>query len=68
MNKSFEEYMQEVHAESYHGTSDKMIDDFEIWICGLDADSWLMYGKHYGNRIKGDVIQKINKISLDLLN
>lgn len=34
--KTFEEYLQQIHAEQYTGTDDDMPDSFETWITDLD--------------------------------
>jgi hypothetical protein len=42
--KTFEDCLQEFHAESYHGTDDNMPDAFDAWLVELDADSWIALG------------------------
>ena len=46
MNKKhFEDYLKEVHAETYIGTDDDMGDDFDLWLSERTVDDMLEYGE-----------------------
>lgn len=45
--KNFEEYLQDLHAEQYHGTDDDMPNDFENWTDNLDVADVLQMVKDY---------------------
>jgi hypothetical protein len=47
---TFFEFLQERHAESYHGTDDNMPDAFESWLGDLQIDNWVILGDEFGER------------------
>ena len=48
-NKTFEEYLQEKHADQYKGYRDKMCDDFNEWLQELNVDEWVAFGENYAD-------------------
>jgi hypothetical protein len=40
---TFEDYLMEVHATTYHGTDDDMPDNYEAWVGQLDASAVMQY-------------------------
>jgi len=49
--EGFEEFLQDKHAEDYIGTDDDMPDDFEAWICDMQADDLIKMGEEYGKKL-----------------
>ena len=45
--KNFEEYLNTLHAEGYHGTDDDMPEDFNNWLGGLEVYEILEMVKDY---------------------
>jgi hypothetical protein len=45
---TFEDFLQEKHAEQYCGLDDDMPDDCSEWIANLDPDEFIFYGDMYG--------------------
>ncbi len=49
--KTFENYLQDLHAKDYHGTDDDMPDDFERWLEQFDvADILDMVARYEKNK------------------
>ena len=48
-NKTFEEYLQEKHANHYVGFRDEMSDNFNEWLQDLSVDEWIRYGENYAD-------------------
>lgn len=44
---NFEDFLKEKHAEGYTGTDDDMVDAFEDWLSGLQADDFIEYANEY---------------------
>lgn len=38
MNRKFEEYLELIHGEHYHGSKDNMVASYERWLEGLDGN------------------------------
>ncbi len=51
--KTFEQYLQEMHAEQYIGTDDDMPDDFNNWLDQFDATAMMGLAESYGELIQG---------------
>lgn len=49
-NPDFEDYLQEIHAEDYHGLDDDMPDDFERFIGELEPEEISNYYQIYKNK------------------
>ena len=45
--KNFEDYLQHLHAEDYHGTDDDMPDAYESWLMDFDVAEILEQVKIY---------------------
>lgn len=61
MEKTFEDFLMEKHADQYIGTKDCMVDNFSEWLIDLDIDDWLNYGdKFFESSVKEivDVYEK----------
>lgn len=43
----FRDFLQEKHAEDYHGTDDGMPDSFDAWLSNLQVDDFLEYGDEF---------------------
>lgn len=43
--KSFEDFLQDKHADEYCGTDDDMPDHFSDWLCNLDNEELIAYGE-----------------------
>jgi len=50
-HEGFEDFLQDKHAEDYVGTDDDMPDDFEAWICNMQADDLIKMGEEYGKKL-----------------
>lgn len=50
--KNFTEYLQNIHAEDYHGVDDDMPDAFDNWLSELEVDDIIEYADGYANKIK----------------
>jgi hypothetical protein len=48
MNKTFEEFLQEKHAEQYQGLDDEMADDCDNFIANLDVSEVIEYAEEWG--------------------
>ena len=55
--KNFEEYLQTMHAEQYHGVDDDMPEDFEQWLGELDTQEVMDYADNMLNEL-GDIVRK----------
>jgi len=51
--KTFEEYLQEIHAQDYHGTDDDMPDSFDEWLTDLQVDDVIAYANRWGRTLLG---------------
>jgi len=47
MNKTFEDYLAEIHAEDYQGLDDNMTDCFNDWLGELSVDETIIYANQY---------------------
>jgi len=43
--KSFEDFLQDKHADQYCGLDDDMGDDFCEWVCNLDNEELIEFGE-----------------------
>ncbi len=55
MKKIFIDYLQEIHAEDYHGTNDDMSDDFDRWLVELDNEEIIQYAETWGRIQRGEL-------------
>lgn len=46
--RSFEDYLKDIHAESYQGTDDDMPDSFDNWVTDLQIDDLIKYANDWG--------------------
>lgn len=58
-NKTFEEFLQDKHADGYMGTKDDMPDRFNEWL-QLDADEFIAFGDEFAKEQKEELIKEIN--------
>ena len=58
-DSSFEEFLEEKHAEDYQGVDDDMPDDFNNWLSELESDYFIEYGDEYRKQILTKAIKKI---------
>lgn len=60
--KTYEEYLQEVHASAYMGTDDNMLDDYQNWLGEKDHDDMMDLAETYGSLMfkkgRGSVTQE----------
>lgn len=62
-NNTFEDYLQEKHAEQYQGLDDEMGEDFTDWLEDLDVNTLVEYGEIYGmKRFNAGIKEVIDKI------
>lgn len=47
----FEDFLQDKHAEDYHGTDDNMPEDFEDWLMNLDIQELVDYGNELAKQL-----------------
>ena len=52
MKKTFEQYLQEIHANDYHGLDDEMPDSFDAWVSELDAEEMKEYAEEWGEELE----------------
>ena len=51
MNKfTFNDYLQEIHMEDYHGTDDDSVDAYETWLSDLQVDEIMAYAQTYAGK------------------
>jgi len=48
--KTFEDYLQDVHAKDYSGLDDDMADDFENWLSKLDVQELIDYAEKFAQK------------------
>ena len=60
--KTFERYLQDIHAQDYHGTDDDMPDDFERWLTELQVDDLIEYAEQVIKK-QSDTIEKLLKLT-----
>lgn len=46
--QSFEDYLRDIHAETYKGTDDDMSDNFNTWIGDMDINECIQHAEDYG--------------------
>lgn len=46
--RTFESFMQDIHAIDYHGLDDDMPDSFDEWLTDLDPQEYMDYAESYG--------------------
>ncbi len=46
--KSFEQYLEEIHAKGYTGTDDNMPDSYNEWVERLDVSEVIEYAEQWG--------------------
>lgn len=49
MEKTFEDFLRDKHAEHYTGTDDDMPDKYEDWLSLLEIDEWIDLGNKFKN-------------------
>lgn len=52
MRTTFEDFLQEKHAEEYLGLDDNMPDAFDDWLGELQADDFIALAEAWGETIK----------------
>ena len=63
MITTFEDYLEDIHAEDYHGLDDDMSDNFDAWVADLEADNFISYGQKFADmRYRQGKIDILNKI------
>jgi hypothetical protein len=65
---TFEEYLQEVHAEDYHGTDDDMPDSFDSWLADLDSSEMLELGEKAIIRARDEAGAKALEEAVEVIN
>ncbi len=55
MTTYFINYLQEIHAEDYHGTDDDMPDSFDNWLTELDQDELIEHAENALKKEKGEL-------------
>lgn len=67
MNKNtFEQFLQDKHAEQYVGLDDEMGENFDEWLQDLSADEWIDYGDKF-KKLQPPIDPKLARSSLDCL-
>ena len=61
--KTFEDYLQEQHAELYQGTDDDMPDSFDNWLAELDASDVMIYAEGWMAQFRSLVRLTIHDIT-----
>ena len=56
---TFENYLEDVHADDYHGTDDDMPDAYESWLERLEIEDLLEYAEDFGKKLN----KKIKELS-----
>lgn len=64
----FESFLQDQHAEDYHGGDDEMPDAFDNWLGDLQADEYLAYGNMFAFVISKEQLEKDYENSVDIMN
>ena len=57
--KTFEEYLQDKHADQYQGLDDEMPDNFNEWLCDLDPDEWIEFA---GKWVKEEYKKRLEEL------
>jgi hypothetical protein len=68
--QTFEDYLQEFHAEDYHGTDDDMPDHFDDWLGSLDGEDYIILAdkaleqeRAKFEAFRKDILQDLEKMS-----
>lgn len=48
--QKFTSFLEEVHAEEYHGLDDDMPDAFDSWVSNLDGEEYIKFAEAYGKK------------------
>lgn len=49
--KTFESYLQDIHAKIYNGLDDDMPDHFDNWLGELDGEEYIKFAELYGREM-----------------
>lgn len=52
IDKTFEDFLREKHAEQYCGLDDNMSDDCEVFISRLEPDDFIEYADKFADEIR----------------
>jgi len=61
---TFEEYLQDIHAQQYFGLDDDMPDAYADWRSNLDPDEVVEMAEKWGSKLSSQNV----KIAVDTLN
>jgi hypothetical protein len=53
-NITFEDYLQNIHAQDYCGLDDEMSEDYEDWLRDLDIQEVIDYAEAWGKKLIKD--------------
>ncbi len=59
MQKTFEEFLNNKHADQYKGIKDNMSDDFNNWSEQLETEEIIEYVKEYTQRLRVEIKREI---------
>lgn len=48
--RNFIHFLENKHADQYHGLDDDMPDDFMEWMSNLQAEDWIIYAEEYAKQ------------------
>jgi hypothetical protein len=65
--QTFEEYLQDIHAENYMGTGDDMPDKFDSWISEMDVNEVIELAEKYGTNQWDAGFRKAKDIAMDAI-
>lgn len=51
--KTFEQFMRDIHAKQYRGLDDEMPDDFSDWLSNMDIQQIVIYEEQF-EKTKGE--------------
>ncbi len=59
---TFEDYLEEVHAQDYHEYDDDMPDAFEKWVCELDAGEVMELAEKWGVSLRKEIENSVMEV------
>ena len=58
-NKTFENYLEEQHAEQYNGLDDEMPDDRNDWFENLDVQEVIDYAEKFVSQVREETLKSV---------
>lgn len=49
--QTFDDFLQDIHAEHYQGIDDDMYDDYETWLADQDTQEIIDWAQEWGDNL-----------------